>query len=145
MDTLLSKICIKCSTLKEDDEFRYRKNRTGKYSHLSTCKVCEREQNKIWYYKNHVENKEKLRHKARKVSYGISKEEYENLLIKQNNSCAICNTTVAGGRGDWHVDHNHTTGHVRGLLCHCCNTGLGLFKDSQELLIKAKDYLNDSK
>jgi hypothetical protein len=137
------KICIKCFIEKEDSEFRYRLNRTGKYSHLSTCKICERVQNKILYYKNHTENKEKLRHKIRKSSYGLSKDDYESLLTQQNYSCAICSTTSAGGRGSWHVDHDHITGKVRGLLCHCCNTGLGLFKDSQELLLKAKDYLHE--
>lgn len=141
----MSKVCIKCNVEQEDSQFRYRLNRTGKYSHISTCLMCERAYNKQQYYKNHEQNKEKLRHKIRHVLYGVTKEEYELLIQQQNNSCAICGATSAGGRGDWHVDHNHTTGKVRGLLCHCCNTGLGLFKDSSSLLLKAKEYLDECK
>lgn len=136
------KICIKCFIEKEDSDFRYRLNRTGKYSHISTCKLCERKQARILYYKDHELNKDKLRHKVRQVNYGISKSEYEDLIQKQQNKCAICSSSSAGGRGSWHVDHDHVTGKVRGLLCHCCNTGLGLFKDNKNLLLKAKEYLD---
>ena len=93
----------------------------------------------------------KQRHKERdaesakgrqlKYLYGISLHDYDRLLEKQNGRCKICGTTHPGGKGRFHVDHNHDTGKVRGLLCNSCNTGLGRFKDSPTLLLSAHHYL----
>lgn len=78
-------------------------------------------------------------------TYGITLRDYEEMLKAQNSLCKIC-----GGTGfkmkEHHdlllvVDHCHKTGVIRGLLCHNCNRGLGLFKDSPEALQAAKDYL----
>lgn len=140
------KECVHCGNIKALTEFRYRKKRNSiEYYRMAECIECERQKERDRYYQNHEENKQKLRQKVRFVYYGVTENQYQEMIQKQNNTCAICNTSEPGGRGGWHVDHNHTTGKVRGLLCHCCNTGLGLFKDSQELLIKAKDYLNECK
>lgn len=78
--------------------------------------------------------------------YGITIDEYNKLLEKQNYRCAIC-----GGEGflmdsSRHkiklvVDHDHNTGVVRGLLCHNCNRALGLFHDNEKDLLSAIDYL----
>ena len=73
-----------------------------------------------------------------KKNYGISKEEYFSILEKQENRCAICDKDISEKR---HLDHCHTTGKVRGLLCPSCNWGLGKFKDSTELIEKAINYL----
>lgn len=76
--------------------------------------------------------------------YGISADEYDELLRKQGGVCAICSSEPLGGSTSTrclHVDHCHETGRIRGLLCSTCNTGLGLFKDSEELLWKAASYL----
>jgi hypothetical protein len=70
--------------------------------------------------------------------YGLSERDYDAMLTRQNGLCAICK--------DWmvepNVDHCHTTGKVRGLLCSSCNIGLGNFKDSQRLLAQAIVYLD---
>lgn len=74
-----------------------------------------------------------------KKHYGISQEEYNEKLKEQNNGCAICGkpqTTKSLA-----VDHCHTSGKIRSLLCGPCNTGLGQFMDNPELLNKAADYL----
>lgn len=78
------------------------------------------------------------------VRYGLNLETYDKLLISQSNGCAICKKQEAGGRGSWHVDHCHLTGAIRGLLCHSCNTSLGHFKDSIEILESAIAYLKKS-
>ena len=74
--------------------------------------------------------------------YGLSQEQFDILLTKQNNRCAICKTDKPNGRGKtWHVDHNHGTNVVRGILCSSCNTGLGMFADSVKTLRRAVQYL----
>lgn len=79
--------------------------------------------------------------------YGITLDEYNEMLAKQNEVCAIClgpETRVARGGGvqPLSVDHCHATNKVRGLLCNQCNTGLGKFKDSPDFLREAADYLD---
>ena len=67
--------------------------------------------------------------------------QYDELLDRQQGCCAICGTDIPGGRGRFHVDHDHDTGEIRGLLCWQCNGGLGKFKDSPALLDRAASYL----
>ena len=74
--------------------------------------------------------------------YGLTMQEFNDMLEEQDNKCAIC--------GKQHlavatlcVDHNHETGHVRGLLCNQCNTSLGLLKDNISFLAGAIIYLNE--
>ena len=88
-------------------------------------------------------DKEEIREKAWLRRYGITKEWYYTTLEKQGNKCAICGTTEVQRKGHshFHVDHNHTTEEVRGLLCDLCNRGLGYFKDNEKLLTKATNYL----
>lgn len=72
---------------------------------------------------------------------GLTLEKYNALLEAQGNGCAICSSPNPGGKGRYHIDHNHITGVVRGLLCHGCNTGIGNLKESQTLLRNALLYL----
>ncbi len=73
-----------------------------------------------------------------KNRYGITKEEYQDMFLKQNGVCAICARPQSA---KLHVDHCHTTKKVRGLLCGNCNRALGLMKDNIEFLGKAIIYL----
>lgn len=75
-----------------------------------------------------------------KSRYGITVSDKARMLQNQHSRCAIC-TTEFNPPSSAHVDHDHTTGEVRGLLCGKCNTGLGQFNDSPELLLAAVDYL----
>ena len=84
----------------------------------------------------------KSEHRRRLKRYGLSEDAYADLLTQQNNRCAICSTPLVTGR-HCHVDHCHTTGKVRGLLCSHCNLMLGHAKDSVEILQKAIKYLHD--
>lgn len=61
-------------------------------------------------------------------TYGITPEQYATLWNKQGEACAICRTSVNGSGRAWHVDHDHDTGYVRGILCHRCNVSLGRSK-----------------
>jgi hypothetical protein len=78
----------------------------------------------------------------REYLYGITSEQYAALLEQQGDRCAICRTDTPGGKGGWHVDHDHAIGRVRGLLCHYCNLALGNFKDDPTRLRAALEYLS---
>lgn len=73
-----------------------------------------------------------------KKLYGMTEEEYEALLLAQGNRCGICTKLFVKTP---HIDHDHKTGKVRGLLCNDCNTGLGRFKDDFSVVRAAVRYL----
>jgi hypothetical protein len=76
--------------------------------------------------------------------YGLTEEQVAEM---REHGCEICGAVSDGAEGRWgnlHIDHNHETGVVRGVLCTTCNTGLGQFKDNPELLEKAAAYLRGS-
>ncbi len=77
----------------------------------------------------------------RKYLFGISRPEYERLVVIQNNKCAICFRKPTRKRS-LHVDHCHRTGRIRGLLCTHCNAMLGMAKDSTLTLKTAIHYLS---
>ncbi len=87
---------------------------------------------------------DKERRKGLSKNYGITPEDFERMHKEQKGRCRICKRTAEEAGGRWprlHVDHCHTTGKVRGLLCSKCNTGLGMFQDSPERLENAVMYL----
>lgn len=92
-----------------------------------------------WRKKNRIRYLEQRKWVRLKSAYGLSKEEYLELLDRQKGGCAICKTKP--GSKLLAVDHCHRSGKVRGLLCSNCNTGLGLLGDSKRLLAKALSYL----
>lgn len=84
----------------------------------------------------------KRRESRYKLQYGIPLEELEKLYIEANNKCQICSKTVIGK--DRHLDHNHSTGKIRGLLCSQHNLMLGNANDSIDILQKAIKYLREA-
>lgn len=95
-------------------------------------------QNKTQIQNNNVKQREK--HLRRK--FGITLAQYDILLKEQGGVCKICKD-IDHAYDNFQVDHCHTTGKIRGLLCHLCNKGLGHFKDSPQLLEKAIAYLKE--
>lgn len=75
--------------------------------------------------------------------HGIEKSDFLKMANEQGFKCSICGSISSGNKRTEHlcIDHDHETGTIRGLLCMQCNTGLGNFKDSPELLLKAVEYL----
>lgn len=108
------------------------------------CPFCERSRvarnNKIWRKRN--PDKQKLIDKRAdlKKHFGISKEQYDSMMLSQSGTCAICQNVCPSGR-ELAVDHDHNTNKIRGLLCCNCNRGLGLFKDDMNRLFRAADYI----
>lgn len=78
------------------------------------------------------------KHQMREKRYGISKDQYEAWLLKQDH-CEICKASFETERPN--IDHCHDTNKIRGLLCNSCNRALGWFKDSPEVLHNAQQYL----
>lgn len=120
----------------------------GLYASLSEAeKVKRRRSARQWREKNreHFRRKEKARGFLRR--YGITLDDFNVMLASQDNACAICRTPhdpdAPGRRGKLglHVDHDHRTGKVRGLLCNGCNRALGFVQDRPEVLRAAADYL----
>jgi hypothetical protein len=96
---------------------------------MTLCQVCREQQR---HAKLHL-----------KSHYGITTEDYYTMLAAQGGRCANpgCRTDVPGGRGSFHVDHNHATTKVRGLLCNNCNAALGMVRESITVLDGLKSYL----
>jgi hypothetical protein len=76
-----------------------------------------------------------------KRKYGLTLEQYDAMLAAQGGVCAICHEARPVER-TLHVDHDHTTGAIRGLLCFTCNNALGDFRESRELFEAAAAYLD---
>lgn len=102
------------------------------------CKPCKKAYSLKWYHKN----KDKAKNSRLKYQFGITLDQYNEMLSAQNGCCAICKSNQPTGYGSWHVDHCHTTNKIRGLLCSKCNHALGLLNDDISLFQNAIEYLN---
>lgn len=137
-----SKECTTCKETKPLSD--YYKSTRKKDGYDSRCKTCADSYKAKWSEGNseHISlQRDEYRLQKR---YGITLDDYTDMLIKQDYSCAICGNSPEEGRNNTYklsVDHCHTTGEVRGLLCQKCNTGLGLLGDSYESILKALNYL----
>lgn len=126
------KICPTCG-ISKSTEFFYR-NKSRKDGCGYECKECCKAIGRYRYWTNPDQKADnQLRNR-----YGISLEDYSSLFEKQDGCCAICNERKEKRLS---VDHNHTTGSIRGLLCNNCNRGLGFFKDDLRILDLAIKYL----
>jgi len=151
---MAEKTCTRCRIMKHLDHFgNDLRNIDGK---KSRCKLCEREVRSDYYKKHKIKidkqvneyrkaNPSKTKSTLLKHWYGITIEEYNELLDKQQGKCAICKTDKPARFGriskSFHVDHDHKTDKIRGLLCSKCNQGLGYFNDDPDLLERAIKYL----
>jgi hypothetical protein len=133
-----TKICNVCKNLFALNEFH--KDCSSKDGFRSTCKLCANKRAQ----ENHSANPSRAKDYNLRRYYGIALADYLEMLEAQNGRCKICGTDTPGGKGTFHVDHCHDSEKVRGLLCHSCNVGLGHFKDSKTLLLKATLYLEDN-
>ena len=75
-----------------------------------------------------------------RAEYGIDKQDFCRMLEEQRHACAICAGDIADSPST-HVDHDHTTGRVRGLLCSRCNQAIGLLREDEKLFRRAVNYL----
>lgn len=92
------------------------------------------------YKERHPDKHKANTRKSNLRKYGLTLESFDEMLAEQVGKCAVCGRELVPGRG-LHVDHNHSTGSVRALLCNGCNVGIGAFGESPEALRAAADYL----
>ncbi len=127
------KRCADCGEIKPVEEFP--RNKNSKDGYHCYCKACNNARSR--------DSRERLhggsRHYHLKRRYGIGADELDRLVEQQGGRCLIC-----GRDGPEHVDHDHETGEVRGILCFNCNGGLGQFRDDPEALRRAADYLEST-
>jgi hypothetical protein len=107
----------------------------------SNCKSCHNsaEQARDKSHRTTITYEYKRAERFRRL-YGITLEQYEEMRISQNSLCAICDREEEL----LFVDHDHSTGKVRGLLCRDCNAMLGLAMDNTRILDRAITYLKDN-
>ena len=90
--------------------------------------------------KYRAKNKQNIKEQRRQMRYGITKQQYDEMLERQQYCCAICSKTP---KKTLDVDHCHSNGEIRGLLCNSCNQALGLFKDNKQYISMAIQYLEN--
>lgn len=107
-----------------------------------------RARNEVRTRRNHQEGERRARlhpevkrARARRYRYGIDGKAFDTLLAAQGAACAICR----GTGGPWHVDHEHVSGRVRGVLCRTCNIGIGHLRENPDILRSAILYLASGK
>ena len=138
---------------KKNRERAYATRRRWYQNHKEEAKAQVREwcaknrervkENKKRYHAEHP-NKERMRAWSLRVNFNITIEAYEAMYRAQNGVCKICQEPCLSGKR-LAVDHSHTTGTIRGLLCSKCNLGVGSFRDNPELLVAASEYLKAMK
>lgn len=136
-NTILSKYCGGCGFIKPVTEFGRHKNKPDGMQ--TQCKECIKKARQKWA----KENPEKRRARKLRSKYGLTTEAYNDMLKGQGGKCKICGSKDPRNASYKYlvVDHCHTTGSVRGLLCDYCNVGLGRFEDDIERLKNAIKYL----
>lgn len=117
------------------------------------CRACRAAYRRKWYAANRESavrysttwkraNRGRWLDANRKAKYGIEYGTYDRMLAEQGGGCALCGKPP--GEKALHVDHCHTTGKVRGLLCDNCNRGIGHLKEDPRILRAAITYLEET-
>ncbi|MEV7492135.1 endonuclease VII domain-containing protein [Streptomyces anulatus] len=127
--------CSACRETKAGTEFYW-----SLYKRNSYCKVCRRAKDRERYKNSNGAGKDRVFDQSLRRLYGITLDQYNEMLAKQDHLCALCGERPDTDRR-MHVDHCHATGKIRALLCHHCNLLLGNAKDSTARLHQAIAYL----
>lgn len=145
----MEKRCTGCGEVKSIEQFSLARNGRAQQKPVrkSKCKTCQASAARAWFQANRERAKETRHAHNLMTVYGITPEQYGAMLAEQGGVCAICQQDEpnehgrTGTRFRLSVDHCHTSGRVRGLLCQKCNRAIGLLGDNIDLLRKAIDYL----
>jgi Recombination endonuclease VII len=147
------KRCNKCGTSKELAQFH--KHRGYRDGHISVCKACRRDYNDSvrdrrneWVRGWRKQNPDKQQTYRLKTDYGISFEEYTEILAQQGGVCKICRQpeqlkTKNGKVKLLAVDHDHETDKIRGIICNGCNRAIGYIFNDPSIARAIAEYLED--
>src|SRR5215472_14832434 len=113
------------------EQKRLRNNEASR-KHRAKYPNCRKEENQKYRKQNSSRSRFKL--------YGVTQDQFDFMLEAQGGLCAVCCEPMKPGK-QTHIDHDHLTGEVRGLLCHGCNIALGCFLDDGLILLNAADYV----
>lgn len=145
-----TKICSKCKVEKSLEDFSLDRYKSG--GKQPECKKCNseyyhkhKENYQVYYKKKKQENPIEYLYKQNKRKYkhryGITREDKQRKIDEQKSLCALCKKPLLGFSESF-IDHDHKTRKIRGILHSNCNSGIGMFEDSLEMLQQAIDYLN---
>jgi hypothetical protein len=118
----------------------YRKNRQRSMAYVRAWQQANPDRVKAWRLKNRERRLEKLREIHLRNKFGLTPAEYDRILEAQAGACALCHSPPTPGIS-LHVDHDHGTGEIRGLLCVRCNNAIGLMREDPDLLNRAARYV----
>jgi hypothetical protein len=104
----------------------------------------ERYREKLKEFKQSPAGKRSDRKGHLRRKFGMSLEDYDELVEKQGGVCAVCGYPPDEGKS-FHIDHDHDSGRIRGLLCSRCNHAIGLLRDDPEVIESALTYLAASR
>ena len=143
-DTMMTKRCSKCKLIKELLEFT--KDKSRKDGRCHRCKACGLLNTQaIAARQKKTLGKVEYRRRRRKYElthyYGISPCDYDRMVERQKDKCAICGTKPEAYLA---IDHCHNTNQVRGLLCRKCNSAVGLFDDDIQKIERVLVYLKSN-
>jgi hypothetical protein len=135
-----TRVCRRCGERKPMSAFHWSSNRKYRRRVCSACLVAEAAERRA---QRSSEAHRRTRFASYlRATYGITIETYNALLEDQGGVCAICRCEFADdARAKAHVDHDHLTGVVRGILCFRCNTAIGKLRDSYTVVARAAEYL----
>lgn len=131
-----SKTCNRCHVRKPVTEFYRRPNG----SPVAGCRVCCATERRL-EYQTSAARRAQISRAARLKRYGLTDADIAAMRSRQDGKCLVCEHPLAGGKSE-HIDHCHTSGRVRGILCHRCNTGIGLFREDPVIFARAVAYLS---
>jgi len=135
------KKCARCK--KNLPSINFSKNKRAKDGLHSWCQQCKRVMQRKYSKKHNITpaRKRYIRDYHLRERYDISLEDFNELFVKQNGCCAICNIHQAQTSRRFHLDHNHKTKQIRGLLCESCNHLIGQANENPTTLVNAAIYL----
>lgn len=120
--------------------YEEKKEEIRAYRTSSTGRQLKAVHDAKYYAKNGTQHRARMKNGRFKRKYNLSTEEVDRLIAERNGLCDICHQPAKLGTR-LNVDHDHTTGEFRGMLCWSCNVGLGHLGDTTERLREAADYL----
>ena len=131
------KVCTQCG--QEKDETHFNKHKLGKFGLNPVCRSCRTEKQRV--------HRDKVGYGSTlKSKYGLTLDDFHKMIALQDGLCYICKDKLdlqSMGAKCACVDHNHTTGKVRKILCRNCNTALGHAKENKTILKQMITYLEE--